>query len=239
MRRRRVRSKRAIVRRRTRSKFRRRIRRHGVAIRSASSRSYTATLTFDFAIDPATLSPLYFYQGSYQLNQFYATSGTPSFHTFWQNYRIHWIRETLRPRYNTVQNMSLQPSNDSPNTTQQSNPTISAPMKRSLAGAPTNQDQIRMISHSKVKNAWQTHSRKWKPAVEFPAATSETHGQTYNSVRWSPLIEANVSGMDVIHFCSLWYIGSNTNTADIALSNIYDMYVTAKVTFYNFNPVAI
>ncbi|UDN67409.1 capsid protein [robinz virus RP_493] len=241
MRRRRVRSRKTIKRRRVSYRNKRR----RLSIRRPRSRAGNVCvfLTKDNTIDPTALTIPFYYQGIYNLNDFYNEKGPPVFSQHFSYFKILWIRETLRPQFNCVQNLqitSLSPAPGSSGSHDASTaPVINAPFHRSLRSVPLSPQDIRSLAHSKSYSPGRIASRKFKPAIQMNVQTFA--GSDFAVLKFSPKMDS-VDGTTTNHLCSIWFIPTNNGNILSPLTdgaNLYTLHVTAKVVYQDFTTVNI
>ncbi|UHY95432.1 putative capsid protein [Cyclovirus CN9E] len=252
--RRRIRRFRRRYRLRTQRRYRKRVKtsslvRHHRALSSTDNLTVYLTARVRLNLPEPNPSTPFGYSGKYDLsffqNEAYTETNLPAVHRFFQYYRIHWIKEELKPAFNVIKNIDpysyLNSQTEQLTTWRNRNMTsyVCAPWKRQ--NPPANELELSITKGAKKIRAHQECRRKFKPAVYTAQQSNTTQQYTFTDMKYSPKIASDANGVRVPHWCSYWFLPyfqitpTNPGTPETTDYPLFEMWATAKVTYYKFS----
>lgn len=142
------------------------------------------------------------------------------FATAFEAYRIHSLRVTVRPHFNTAQ----------PDST--AAPYYIAPWHKLPGNVST--EVVRSIDRCKSYNGASTGSRIFVPAVLTAISNLDAPEAIYGKTNWRPRIELVGKANDLRHYCGIIHFGSTAQTGSVPPpSRSYEIEYSARITLYN------
>lgn len=138
-------------------------------------------------------------------------------------FRIHSVAVRIVPHFNISTG-----GNDCP-------PYISCPYKTDIDKAAANIDRLLTVDKARLHHGWRGTSRTFVPAVLSDISYSGDGGTiaTANTkVNWRPRLEINCSSDKIPHYCGIIHFDKGLNPGTPKFNRIYQVIITAKVTFY-------
>uniref|UniRef100_A0AAU7E3G8 Capsid protein n=1 Tax=Hipposideros bat circovirus TaxID=3141880 RepID=A0AAU7E3G8_9CIRC len=138
-------------------------------------------------------------------------------------FRIHSVSVRVVPHFNISTG-----GNDCP-------PYISCPYKTDIDSGALNIDRLLSVDKAKLHHGWRGTTRSFVPAVLSDISYSGDGGTvaTANTkINWKPRMEINCSSDKVPHYCGIILFDKGLNPATPKFNRVYQIIVTAKITFY-------